>query len=637
MNTRLSEPTNRRTLRAMARFAAPFLAVLALLSLSLSSSSPAQAQVLPQGELWSATMTAGDLGFGGQTGFSAHPAIGSLDDQEFDYRGTSHSVALIRSAFGSTSNLDFAVSGASLGDVAGLTLHVGARAFPFSNADARYLAEDDYYRYRWPNTGQLWSDGDEVALRLTYQSGTVTPEDGELVIYEKATANTSRPGTGHYVDGSPGSETYTIVLDSAPTGTVTVTATIDKPARAAFAATNEEDDEEATKTLTFTTANWSVAQTVTVYVRGTEEHESGFDDDAATFPQLVTVSHTAAGGGYDGAAIPDVEVTAYDAGNTVDVTFKHRKIAVAEGKRYELTIVQTPRSDIPWFFNVFVTASTRGAVAVHAKDYESENKLITLHWYNAERVPDGSGGYVWRNETTVRFQTFQDQLLEGDEHFHVVLERSASLDHNHVLNLAREQARVTIVDDERPGRLLAIDGQRARPITEVSSVAEEGGSPATFTVALHRWPDNLARNATVKVNVLGPESFDESAGNNGALVPWKVTPGPEDPLVFNQNNWDTPRTVTVTALDDRDDRDELAPIALQLEVSAPFPDVLVRVEDDDKGAPPAVPGASGATRTTRRGQGTRATTASRPSTLRGRARGPRRCPPSRCRRCGSSW
>ena len=159
---------------------------------------------------------------------------------------------------------------------------------------------------------------------------------------------------------------------------------------------------------------------------------------------------------------------------------------------------------------------------------------------------------------------------------------------------ARGSARITIVDDERPGRLLAIDGQRARPITEVSSVAEEGGSPATFTVALDRWPDNLARNATVKVNVLGPESFDESAGNNGALVPWKVNPGPEEPLVFNQNDWDTPRTVTVTALDDRDDRDELAPIALQLEVSAPFPDVLevlVRVEDDDKGAPPAVPGA----------------------------------------------
>ena len=174
------------------------------------------------------------------------------------------------------------------------------------------------------------------------------------------------------------------------------------------------------------------------------------------------------------------------------------------------------------------------------------------------------------------------------------LSRGGALDHNHIVRTGGELVRITIVDDERPGRLLVIDGQRARPITEVSSVAEEGGSPATFTVALDRWPDNLPRNATVKVRVVGPESFDESAGNNGALVPWKVTPGPEDPLVFNQNNWDTPRTVTVTALDDRDDRDELVPIALQLEVSAPFPDVLevlVRVEDDDKGAPSAVPGA----------------------------------------------
>ena len=409
MNTRLSEPTNRRTLRAMARFAAPFLAVLALLALSLSSSSPAEAQVLPQGELWSATMTAGNVQFGGVYGFLADPAIGSLDDQDFEYRGTSYSVHRITTNFLSPEHSEFAVSGASLGDVAGLTLHVGARAFPFSNADARYLAEDDYYRYRWLNTGQLWSDGDEVALRLTYQSGTVTPEDGELVIYEKATANTSRPGTGHYVDGTPNRETYTIVLDSAPTGTVTVTASIDKPARAAFAATNEEDDEEATKTLTFTTANWSVAQTVTVYVRGTNEHEDDLseDYDPGNFPQLVTVSHTAAGGGYDGAAIPDIEVTAYDAGNTVYYMFKDSDISVAEGDRYEFTIVQTTRNDIPWFFDPNVTVSTRGATAVHAKDYESKNSLITLRWYNAERVPDGSGGYVWRSETTYRWETLQ--------------------------------------------------------------------------------------------------------------------------------------------------------------------------------------------------------------------------------------
>ena len=602
MNTRLSEPTNRRTLRAMARFAAPFLAVLALLSLSLSlsSSSPAEAQAQTQTQVWSATLTVQAVGTSAlgcaneiETGECSTASI--LTDDDFTHASTDYNVVklLIRVTGQLQLRLDPAIATGS----ENLILDVAGTQFAFEDADTKGTA----WRY-WESSGLSWSAGDSVAVKLLeppVQSATVTPEDGELVIYEKATANTSRPSTGHFVDNTPVGETYTIVLDSAPTGTVTVTATIDKPARATFepqrSQTVASSDELATKSLTFTTSNWSVAQTVTVNIRATSAHERGTTDTFPdAFPQLVTVSHTAAGGGYDGAAIPDVEVTAYDAGNFVDLTFKDFDITVAEGERYEYTIVQTTRSDIPWFFNAEVSMSTRGGTAVFDKDYESKNKTIKLHWYNAERVWDPERGFVWRNETTVRWETFQDQLLEGDEHFGILLERSGSLDHLHILRSGGESARITIVDDERPGRLLAIDGQRARPITEVSSVAEEGGSPATFTVALDRWPDNLARNATVKVNVLGPESFDESAGNNGALVPWKVNPGPEEPLVFNQNDWDTPRTVTVTALDDRDDRDELAPIALQLEVSAPFPDVLevlVRVEDDDKGAPPAVPGA----------------------------------------------
>ena len=116
---------------------------------------------------------------------------------------------------------------------------------------------------------------------------------------------------------------------------------------------------------------------------------------------------------------------------TSSMTFKDFDISVAEGERYEYTIVRTSQSDIPWFFNAEVTMSTRGAVAVHDKDYESKNQLVRLRWYNAERVWDPERGYVWRSETTVRWETFQDQLLEGDEHFHVIMERSASLDHPH--------------------------------------------------------------------------------------------------------------------------------------------------------------------------------------------------------------
>ena len=54
--------------------------------------------------------------------------------------------------------------------------------------------------------------------------------------------------------------------------------------------------------LTFTTSNWNVPQTVNLTVED--------DNDAAH--EIITLSHTASGGGYDTAAIPDVTVTVWD-------------------------------------------------------------------------------------------------------------------------------------------------------------------------------------------------------------------------------------------------------------------------------------------------------------------------------------
>ena len=89
-------------------------------------------------------------------------------------------------------------------------------------------------------------------------SATITLEDTELVIYEKANRNTSRPSTGHFVDSTePDEETYTIQLDSAPTGDVTVAFSIDKT-HLAFV---------SPESLTFDTSNWSTPQTVTVESR----------------------------------------------------------------------------------------------------------------------------------------------------------------------------------------------------------------------------------------------------------------------------------------------------------------------------------------------------------------------------------
>ena len=73
--------------------------------------------------------------------------------------------------------------------------------------------------------------------------------------------------------------TYTVVLDTEPTGDVTV-------AIAGHADTDLSLDKTS---LTFTSDNWDTAQTVTV--------SAAQDDDAAS-DAAVTLTHTANGGGY---------------------------------------------------------------------------------------------------------------------------------------------------------------------------------------------------------------------------------------------------------------------------------------------------------------------------------------------------
>ena len=80
--------------------------------------------------------------------------------------------------------------------------------------------------------------------------------------------------------------TYTVVLAAQPTATVTVALTSDD-AGLAFDADGVNPGDQSS--MTFTTANWNTAQTVTVRAEA--------DGDAAT--ETATLLHAASGGGYD--------------------------------------------------------------------------------------------------------------------------------------------------------------------------------------------------------------------------------------------------------------------------------------------------------------------------------------------------
>ena len=99
----------------------------------------------------------------------------------------------------------------------------------------------------------------------------------------------------------PTGGSYTVVLDSEPTATVTVTV-------AGHAGT---DVTRTPGTLTFTTSNWDTAQTVTVTA----------GDDADTTDDSVTLTHSAASTdtGYSGITIAGVTVTVRD-NDTAQVT-----------------------------------------------------------------------------------------------------------------------------------------------------------------------------------------------------------------------------------------------------------------------------------------------------------------------------
>ena len=118
----------------------------------------------------------------------------------------------------------------------------------------------------------------------TPSSAMVTVEDNDT--RDVTVSTTALPVN----EGSTG--TYTVVLNSQPTASVTVT-----PSR-----TGSSDVTFSPATLTFTTSNWSTAQTVTV----TTAQDSDAVDDSAT------ISHAVTGGDYASLTVDSVVVTVDD-------------------------------------------------------------------------------------------------------------------------------------------------------------------------------------------------------------------------------------------------------------------------------------------------------------------------------------
>ena len=179
-----------------------------------------------------------------------------------------------------------------------------------------------------PDADGVDEDDETVSIAgtttATVENGTdvLTVSAAEVVIEDDDTRGVSL-STAELAVAENASATYTAVLDSEPTGDVSI----------AFASNNTDvtvTTENTDNDLTFTPVNWDTPQTVTV--------AAADDDDTAD--DEASVSHTVSGADYgvNGVTAAPVAVTVRD-GDSVGVAVSERTLTVPEGGQATYTVV----------------------------------------------------------------------------------------------------------------------------------------------------------------------------------------------------------------------------------------------------------------------------------------------------------
>ncbi len=222
-----------------------------------------------------------------------------------------------------------------------------------------------------------------------------------------------------------GSATYTVVLDALPTSDVVISVT--RTGSSDVTLDTDTGTSGNQTTLTFTTANWSTAQTVTVAAA----QDADAVNDAAAISHAVDASRSA--DEYDAVTIGGVAVTVTD-DDTAGVTVSASSVTVAEGGSATYTVVLDlqPTSDVV----INVTKSGSSDVTVSP----ARLTFTTANWSTAQTV-------------TVAAAQDADAVDDAAAIAHAV-DAARSADEFDAVNIAG--VAVTVTDDDTAG------GERVR-------------------------------------------------------------------------------------------------------------------------------------------------------------------------------
>jgi hypothetical protein len=289
--------------------------------------------------------------------------------------------------------------------------------------------------------------------------------------------------------------------------------------------------------LTFTTMSWSTPQTVTI---------TGVDDLAADGDiayTIITDAAVSSDPAYSGLDPSDVSVTNTDddtAGITVTPTSGLVTSEAGGTATFTVVLTSQPANDV--VISLTSSDATEGTVSPASLTFTAGN---------------------WSVARTVTVTGIDDGLVDGDVAFSIITGAGVSSDLTYS-GVNPSDVSVTNTDNDAVGVA----------VTPTSGlVTTEAGGTAAFTVVLTSQP---AANVVI--------SLTSSDTTEGTVSPASLT--------FTTGNWNVPRTVTVTGVDDSlvDDGDIAYTIVTGAAVSADVAysgvdasDVSVTNIDNDRG------------------------------------------------------
>ncbi len=277
--------------------------------------------------------------------------------------------------------------------------------------------------------------------------------------------------------------TFTVALTSQPTATVTIPLT----------SSNTGEGTVSPALLTFSVANWSVAQTVTV---------TGVDDAVADGNQAYTVQLGNAGGGdpnYVGKFATQVNLINIDNDSAgVQVSAAPNLQTTEKGGQATFTVVLSSQPIAPVSIGLSSSRPTEGTVAPSTLLFSMDD---------------------WSTPQTVTVTGVDDNVADGPQPYTVQLAAAVSSDPGYGCNFATH-VDLTNADDDTLGIIVTPTTCSTTP-----------GTTDTVMIVLTSQPQDTV---TIPISSLTPTEGVVSTSS----------------VVFTVDDWNVAQSVTVTGVDD---------------------------------------------------------------------------------------